>query len=51
MNPHVQSMPVDMCVAVLAPLRHFCSDQQDITSLGHTCVSRHALGIPFVPEG
>ena len=34
MNTHAQSMPVDMCVAAVAPLPHVCSDQQDITSVG-----------------
>ena len=34
MNTHAQSMPVDMCVAAVAPLEHVCSDKQDITSVG-----------------
>ena len=34
MNAHPRSMPVDMCVAALAPLPHVCSDQQDIASVG-----------------
>ena len=34
MNTHAQSNRVDMCVAALAPLRHVCSDQQAITSVG-----------------
>ena len=33
MKTHAQSMPVDMCVAALAPLPHVCSDQRDITSV------------------
>ena len=34
MNMHAQSMPSDMYVAALAPLRHVCRNWQDITTIG-----------------
>ena len=30
MNTHAQSMPVNMCVASVAPLQHVCTDQQEM---------------------
>ena len=34
MNMHAHSMRGDMCVAAVAPLQHFCSDQHDVMSVG-----------------
>ena len=41
MNTHAHIMPVDMCVAAVAPLQHVCSDQHDILSVGANLPSSH----------